>query len=203
MDKEYILKIGKSFKGKTSYHDFLGLSAEIKNLISASSGKNNPFYEAVEKVKVTAHFPMEQLYSILDAFLRTVENDLISNVSYERKLKIEVVNDYLLQAEELLEKNDFHPATVAFLIGASLEEFLRNWIIEQTIDLEGQKPSIDTYAKALRKNVKIDKQELKEITVWAGIRNNAAHGSWELVENRDKIRIMLAGVNLFIKKYSA
>jgi hypothetical protein len=202
MDKEYILKVGKSLKGKKAYHEFLALSAEIKNLISASSGKNNSFYEAAEKVRVTAHFPMEQLYSILDAFLRTIKNDLISSVSYERKLKIEVVNDYLLQAEELLEKIDFHPATVAFLIGSCLEEFLRNWINEQKLDLEGQKPSIDTYSKVLRKNEKIEKQELKEITVWAGLRNNAAHGRWELVEDRDKIRIMLIGVNLFIKKYS-
>ena len=202
MDKEIILKIGNELKKDNYYYGFQGKAAEIKNLISSYCGKNNPFYEAADKLKMVATFSTEQLNSILSAFLRSVENDLISNVSYERKLKIEVVNDYLAQAEELLENEDFHPAVSAFLIGASLEEFLRNWVVEQNLDLANQKPSIDSYATLLKKNDHITKQELKDIGSWAGNRNNAAHGTWNLVDNKEKINLMLAGVNLFIKKYS-
>ena len=153
-------------------------------------------------VKILAHFSTDQLNSILVTFLRSVENDLISNVSYKRKIKIEVVNDYLEQAEELLDKNEYHSAIAAFLIGASLEEFLRNWVAEQYLELENQKPSISTYAAVLRKNELLDKQDLKDITAWSGIRNDAAHGKWNLVDDKSKINVMLSGVSIFIKKYS-
>lgn len=203
MDKENILRIGSEIKNNKSHYEFHGKAAEIKNLINSVCGKNNPFYEAVDKIRFTAHFPDEQLNSIVSSFIRSIQNDLISNVSYERKLKTTVVNDYLDQAEDILKRQEFHPAVAAFLIGASLEEFLRNWVIEQNLLVEGQKLSIDTYATSLKKHELINKQDYKEITAWAGIRNDAAHGKWELVDNREKISIMLSGVNILIRKYSA
>ena len=123
-------------------------------------------------------------------------------MSFKRKLKTTVVNDFLDQAEDVLQKEDLHPAVAAFLIGASLEEFLRTWVLEQNLSFDERKPTIDVYAKALRQNESIDKQDYKDITAWAGIRNNAAHGLWELVKDREKINIMLAGVSIFIRKYS-
>ncbi|HRH47136.1 MAG TPA: hypothetical protein PLP23_00215 [Panacibacter sp.] len=202
MDKEKILKIGNSIKGNLGIYHFQAKKAEIKNFISAYAGKNNAFYEAADKLLMGAILSSDQLNNILEAFLRSIENDLISNVSFERKLKIEVVNDYLIQAKELLEKTDYHLAVVAFLIGASLEEFLRTWIVEENIDMSGQKPSIASYASALKKANLIDQQDVRDISSWGGIRNNAAHGQWESVGSREKIEIMLLGVNLFIKKYS-
>ena len=202
MEKDKILKVGKSITVSPSIHDFLARQAEIKNFIAAVSGKNNSFYEAAEKIKITAVFAPEQLKSVLESFLRSVENDLIANSSYERKIQIIVVNDYLSQAEDLLEKKEFHPATAAFLIGASLEEFLRNWAFDQNLISEELKPSIDGYASILKKEQLIDKQDYKEITAWAGLRNHAAHGNWEAVSDKEKINNMLSGVNLFIKKNS-
>jgi len=202
MDKEKILRIGNQLKGQVNHPNFWGSVAEIRNLISAYVGKNNSFYEAIDKVRITAPYSTDHLNTILEGFLRAVENDLISNVSYERKLKIEVVNDILDQAEQLLDKEEFHPATAAVLIGASLEEFLRNWGHEQNLIDDSKKTSIDTYAKSLRQQNLIDAQDYKEITAWGGLRNNAAHGKWDLVNNREKIKIMLQGVNLFIRKYS-
>jgi hypothetical protein len=202
MDKEQILKIGNSIKGNLNIYHFQAKQAEIKNFISVYAGKNNPFYEAADKLRIMAALSSDQLNNILDAFLRSIENDLISNVSFERKIKIEVVNDYLIQAKELLLKTEYHTAVVAFLIGASLEEFLRSWIVEEDIDLSGQKPSINSYASALKKKNLIDQQDVKDITSWGGIRNNAAHGQWDSVGSREKIELMLGGVSLFIKKYS-
>lgn len=202
MDKETVLKIGKEIIGIKAHYAFQGKVAEFKNLISSYCGKNNPFYEAADKLRMTAVWADEQLESVINAFLRSVEFDLISNVSFERKLKITVVNDFLNQAEEVLQKKELHPAVAAFLIGASLEEFLRTWVLEQNLSFDEQKPTIDTYSKVLRQNEFIDKQDFKDITAWAGIRNNAAHGLWELVKDKEKVNIMLAGVNNFIRKYS-
>lgn len=140
---------------------------------------------------------------MLESFLRSVDNDLISNSSYERKIQIDTVNKYLSQAEDLLEKKEFHPAAAAVLIGASLEEFLRNWANDQNLISENTKPTIDGYATVLKKKEMINKQDHKEITAWAGLRNDAAHGKFDLVSSHEKISHMLSGVNLFIKKYSA
>jgi len=202
MDKETVLKIGSEIRSIKAHHAFQGKVAEFKNLINSYCGKNNPFYEAADKLKMTAIWADEQLEGIINAFLRSVEFDLISNVSFERKLKITVVNDFLDQADEVLQKDDLHPAVAAFLIGASLEEFLRTWVLEQNLSFDEQKPTIDTYAKVLKQNEFIDKQDFKDITAWAGIRNNAAHGLWDLVKDNEKINIMLAGVSNFIRKYS-
>lgn len=202
MDKNKIIEIGQSINVTPSIHDFLARQAEIKNFIAAVSGKNNSFYEAAEKIKIVALYAPEQLKSVLESFLRSVENDLISNSSYERKIQIDVVSDYLSQADDLLEKKEFHPATSAALIGASLEEFLRNWAFDQNLISEDTKPSIDGYANILKKEGLINKQDYKEITAWTGLRNDAAHGHWDLVSDKEKIKHMLAGVNLFIKKYS-
>jgi len=202
MDKERILEIGKSIDITASIYQFPAKQAELKNFIATVAGKNNSFYEAAEKIKITALYAPEQIKAILESFLYSVEKDLISNSSYERKIQINVVNDYLSQAEDILDKKELHPATAAFLIGASLEEFLRNWIFDQGLFSESLKPSIDGYSSILKKEGLIDKQEYKEITAWAGIRNNAAHGKWELVSDKEKISYMLAGVNFFIKKYS-
>jgi len=202
MKKKIIIKAGKSLSGNINYPNYWGSVAEIRNLISSYIGKNNPFYEAIDRVNSNSQYAIESLNSILDSFLRAVEKELVSNVSFERKLKIEVVNDYLAQAEILLDKAEYHPAISAFLIGASLEEFLRTWIIEQNLYSNISKPSIDTFALELKKQNLIDKQDYKEITSWAGIRNDAAHGNWDLVEERKKIYLMLLGVNLFIKKYT-
>ena len=186
MDKEKVLNIARQLEGNTRMINFYAQQAELLNLIQAYAGKSNSFYDATEKIKITAILSDDYLESMIASFIRSVEQDVISKVSFERKIKIEIVNDYLVQAEE---------------IGASLEEFLRTWVSEQNLDYS-QKASMDSYAKALRSKDLITKQDYKEITAWGGDRNNAAHGKWDLVADREKISMMLAGVNIFIKQYS-
>lgn len=43
---------------------------------------------------------------------------------------------------------------------------------------------------------------MKDITSWIGTRNDAAHGNWNYVEDRNRIKLMLEDVNLFLRKYS-
>ena len=67
-----------------------------------------------------------------------MENDLLEGISIERKAQIDVVSDFLDQANSLLNSKDVHPAAPAVIIGAALEEFLRNWIEEAGLTLEGK-----------------------------------------------------------------
>lgn len=140
--------------------------------------------------------------SILESFICHIENGLLDGVSIERKAKIDVVSDYLDQAQILLESKDVHPAGPAVIIGASLEEFLRSWVEEANLPLNNKKPSIDSYTTTLREAELITKQDVKDITSWAGFRNNAAHGQWEEVADKKRVQLMLEGVNLFMRKYT-
>ena len=78
---------------------------------------------------------------------------------------------------------------------------MRSWVENENINLGNKKPSIDSYAKALREEDLITKQDVKDITSWAGLRNHAAHGEWEQVGDKARAQLMLEGVNLFMRKY--
>jgi len=172
----------------------------LKNYI----GKDNSFLKTLEKINPFAHKSGIHLEvnTILKALKGYVENDLLRKISLEREIQIETVSDYLEQAESLLNDKGVHPAAAAVLIGASLEEFLRNWLEDLQFDISTIKNSLDAYTQELRKLDKISKQDLKDITSWGGTRNDAAHGHWENVDDRQRIKLMLEGVNLFMRKYS-
>jgi hypothetical protein len=70
------------------------------------------------------------------------------------------------------------------------------------LKLGNRKPGLDAYTQILREAELISKQDAKDITSWGGVRNHAAHGEWEQVADRNRVRLMLEGVNLFMRKYS-
>lgn len=201
MEKEKILEWGDSLLKDIPAHSS-GFISEIKEIIRNYSGKNNSYYEEIDKIETTwsTASAKHYAYGVLKSFIKAIKNDYIGGLSYERKIKQFVVNEFLEQAEILLNTDNVHPAASVSIAGAALEEFLRNWVEDENIDLSGQKPCIDTYAKVLRTNDIISKQDLKEITAWAGIRNDAAHGKWDLVNDKKRILIFIEGINLFINK---
>ncbi len=164
-------------------------SAFYKTLASHKYGGNN--YRLVTEIEAS-----------LKGFVRFIENGLLDGLAIERKAQIDVVSDFLSQAQELLNSKGVHPAAPAMIVGASLEEFLRNWVEDATLSISNKKPSIDAYASTLREAEVITKQDMKDITAWAGKRNDAAHGNWDAVKDKASISNMLDGVNLFIRKYT-
>lgn len=179
-----------------------GFVAEIKEMIISYIGKNNAFYSELESI--TPRWDQSEAigfaYQTLKRFISVVERDLISGISLNRKLKAEVVSDILEQAQEILKDEKFHPASAAILIGAALEEFLRNWIDDENIDLSGKRLCLDTYSKVLKEHELIVTQDSKDIISWAGIRNDAAHGHWENLNDRRRILLMMEEVNYFMKR---
>jgi len=122
-------------------------------------------------------------------------------VSIERKAQIDVVSDFLEQAEGLLHSKDVHPGAPAVIIVAVLEEFMKNWVEERGLELNGNEPGIDAYAKALRKAGLISAQDMENIACWAGLRKDAARGKWDTLNDKNKITVMLDGVEAFMEKY--
>ncbi|MBU4304011.1 MAG: hypothetical protein KJ893_00070 [Candidatus Omnitrophica bacterium] len=168
------------------------------------AGPKNSFLEQIKQYNpkaYSAEYVCKSVKPILESFIQYLESGFHQGISPERKAQLDVVSDFLEQAQILLQEAKVHPAAPAILIGATLEEFLRTWVETEGLSLGNKKPSIDAYAKTLKENELISKQDIKDITSWSGIRNYAAHGEWENVNDKQRISLMLEGINLFMRKY--
>ena len=187
--------------GERDHPKLRGIHARISDFLISFSGKNSPFLDQIQTLPANSNRAGQYLAEVLSAFISHLESGLVSGLSPRRQAEIDVTSDFLSQAQGLLMSKKIHPAAPAVLIGASLEEFLRNWVEDKQLSLGNKKPSIDSYSSVLRTAEMITKQDVKDITSWGGIRNHAAHGEWEELGGADRIRIMLDGVNLFMRKY--
>lgn len=174
--------------------------AQVCEFLRTYAGPKSAFLKQAEAAAGWSSHVVTTLTAVLQAFVEYLQAGLASGISPERKAQLDVVSDILSQANSLLEDERQHPAAAAMLIGASLEEFLRTWVENAALSIGTAKPSIDAYCKALRAAEVITKQDVKDITSWAGIRNHAAHGEWDQVSDRARIHLMLEGVNLFMRQ---
>jgi hypothetical protein len=210
MDREELINHTKRILDKVKDDtSIIGTYAEACDLIRMNAGPNSPFLATLEARSPSTWnqvykytFVTSTVRSTLQSFLEHVESGLFQEISPERRAQLDVVSDFLEMANALLETKGVHPAAAAVLIGATLEEFLRTWIEAESLSLDSRKPGLETYSQILREANLITKQDGKDITSWAGIRNHAAHGEWDEVSEKNRISLMLEGVNLFMRKYS-
>ena len=174
-----------------------GAMAQVCEFLRIYAGPKSAFLKQAEASEVRI---LPRLDSILSAFTEYLQAGLSAGESPERRAQLDVVSDLLGQANSLLEDTRYHPAAAAILIGASLEESLRTWVEAEALSIGNANPGIDAYCKALRSADLISKQDVKDITSWAGVRNHAAHGEWDKVSDQNRIRLMLEGVNLFMRQ---
>ncbi len=181
-----------------------GVYSEVAQFLKSYAGSKSEFLASVKDYNprdCSSDAASEYISRVLISFKDYVQSGLLEELSPMRKAQIDVVSDFLEQAHTLLETSGVHPAAPAVLIGASLEEFLRNWIEATGLSIGNKKPSLDAYAKTLREQELITKQDIKDITAWGGLRNHAAHGEWDQVSDKNRVMLMLEGINLFMRKY--
>jgi hypothetical protein len=176
-----------------------GVRAQVCEFFNQVTGDQSSFYKLVHGA-VGQNFSTT-IIAALDNFKAYVEAGLLGEVSPERRAQLDVVSDFLDQANSLLSTNGVHPAAPIVLIGATLEEFLRTWVEAKSLPLGARKPSLDAYAQVLLAEGLVTKQDMKDITAWGGLRNHAAHGEWTEVQDKQRASLMLEGVNLFLRKY--
>jgi hypothetical protein len=192
-------------KNGNSWGGMRGGYAQVCEFLRTYGGPKNSFLDTVKSIRLDEYGTGDAsdiMVATLKSFIEYVESGLHEGISPERKAQLDVVSDFLDQAHSLLETKGIHPAAPAVLIGASLEEFLRTWVEAQGLSLSNRKPSLEAYSQVLREADLISKQDAKDITAWGGIRNHAAHGEWDEVKDKNRVTLMLEGVNLFMRKYS-
>jgi hypothetical protein len=206
MDRDELIGHIKRLIAKTMNVDAItGTHAEISEFLRTYAGPKSSFLLAVLQYDPRSYShdsAAEYTRDILQAYADYLETGLGSSVSPERQAQLDVVSDFLGMAEVLLENKAVHPAAPAVLIGATLEEFLRTWCEADGLPLGNRKPGMESYSQLLRDADLLTKQDGKDITAWAGVRNHAAHGEWEEVADKSRVRLMLEGVNLFMRKYA-
>ncbi len=211
MNREELISQTKSIIQKANKdQDIVGVYAEACEFLRVYAGPRSSFLRTLERFDPFKErepgfknvFSPDPIRGVLESFLDYVESGLHEGMSPERRAQLDVVSDFLNIAHSLLDDRKVHPAAPAVLVGATLEEFLRNWIETEGLSLGNRKRGLEAYSQILRDAELITKQDSKDITAWAGLRNHAAHGEWDEVEDRNRVSIMLEGVNLFMRKYA-
>ena len=141
----------------------------------------------------------QEVARVLQSWVDYIEAGLGSAVPIDARIRFEAATDLMEQVQSLLNDPAVIAAAPVMLAWAALEEALRGLMIGCDHPIVGT-PSISKYSIALRKSDRISRQDDKNITAWAGLRNAAAHGQFEEVA-QGEARIMVAGVNLFLQQH--
>ena len=120
--------------------------------------------------------------------------------TYEQLLNAGLLSDFLAMAEYLLQDEKLkQPAAV--LAGGVLEEHIRKLCITNSIDVEdaSKAKKLDTLNADLGRAGIYSKNDQKQITAWAGIRNSAAHAKYDEFDEQ-QVRGMIDGIRAFIAR---
>lgn len=141
----HIERLSKAAKDAKTLPAIRGVSAQITEFLKIV-GPRSSFLEAAQQTFGSVEYWRESLLEVLSAFRSHLEAGLSGQVSPKRQAQMEIVSDFLEQSRVLLETKGVHPASPIVLAGATLEEFLRNWVEGEGLPLGSRKPSIDAYA---------------------------------------------------------
>lgn len=197
---EYAQK--KSDEGNNSFFDISDVGAQAAHLITSVTGPKSAYSEAIkhaQKEKLVPAARFAAVVGVLQAFHLDVANGRLSNIRHE--VEVVVVNEIVFQAKKLLKTKGIHPAASVLVCCAGLEEFLRSWCEEKSLNIPEKQRSISRYALELRKADAIALPEERRIQSWADYRNDAAHGdNWAKITT-DVASSLVGEVEAFLVRY--
>lgn len=141
---------------------------------------------------------LDSYKGIFRALLADYENDRMQH--YEHFLRQELFGDFLVMATHLIEDEKLKDAAAVFA-GGVLEEHLRNLCEKNKITLS-ERPKLDIMNSDLVKNGVYNKTMQKAVTLWAGIRNDAAHAKYDQY-TAAQVEQMISGIQQFVATYPA
>ncbi|KAB7688997.1 hypothetical protein GBN24_11965 [Plesiomonas shigelloides] len=197
--RKLIVEAEKIDPGSPKAHS---LAARAKEFFRVYIGDESEFYTSLLFLD-DKNPDKDAISNILIGFLEFVEEGFVEDFTPLQQAEDNIVSDFLEQARVLLNDKKVHPAAAIVLIGATLEEFLAKWVKRENVKMGNLKAGISNYAKKLYENKLLTSQDSKDILAWAGLRNEAAHGKWDEISNRERAKIMLESVNLFVRRYGA
>jgi hypothetical protein len=119
--------------------------------------------------------------------------------SFEELIHADLFSDFLEMAEYFLQEGYKDPAAV--MAGGVLEEHLRKLCGKHGVAVP-PKPKLDSMNSDLAKAGTYNKNDQKQVTAWAGLRNDAAHGNYSNYTDGE-VKLMVAGIRDFISRNPA
>lgn len=174
-------------------------ATSAQNLLATVFGRDSEHYKNLiaQVGKNLTYSPVYHAQGILRAAKEDYENGHLFEL--RKIVEAELFDDFLDQAEHLLQKDYYQAAAV--VAGAVLEDALRKLCIQHEITL-GSKPKLDTMNADLAKKGTYSKLVQKRITTLADLRNKAAHGEWDKFDIED-VKEMLPSVRRFMEEHFA
>jgi len=175
---------------------FRGWVVRVLNLLQRIFGEDSihcqQFKENSDKAGTIDESDFDLCLSIFQAAKEDYEGGYLFDV--RALVKAEVLGDALEQAEEILSAGYKDPACV--VVGIALETTLKEMCTRNGIS-HGK---LDSMNVELRKANVYNMAKQKQITAWADLRNNAAHGKWSEYNNAD-VKDFLEGTQRFIADF--
>jgi hypothetical protein len=119
--------------------------------------------------------------------------------SFEELIHADLFSDFLEMAEYFLHEG--YKDAAAVIAGGVLEEHLRKLCGKNGVTIAA-KPKLDTMNSDLAKAGAYNKNDQKQVTAWAGLRNDAAHGNYSNYTDGE-VKLMVAGIRDFITRNPA
>ncbi len=181
---------------------FEGFCGGTLSFFKLCYGTDHPYFEKFNS-EVTTPFltDVESGLGILNAAKNEMEGGWL--ITTKGLVSAEIFSDFLEMSEHLLEMDYKDPAAV--LIGSVLEEHLRQLCQKNSIDITITKGGREVAVKANQLNQNLpkagqyNKLEMKNVTAWLDLRNNAAHGKYNEYD-KSQVEDMLQGVMGFITR---
>jgi len=167
-------------------------------IIGKVFGEDSPRYLGFqtkgEEKRASSKLTVWDLTGEFEAAYEDFQKDLL--LETKTAIEADLFEDFLEQAEHLLEKGYLGPAGV--IAGCVLEDALRKLCERNDIDIS--KPTINPMNDELAKKDVYSRGQKKEITYLADVRNDAAHGHWDNLDQL-KIQNMIRDVRIFMNRY--
>lgn len=143
----------------------------------------------------------EEIEARLQGILRALRADYVAGrlQSFQELIHADLFSDFLEMAEYLLNEGYKDPAAV--IAGGVLEGHLRKLCPKFSVPVP-PKPKLDLLNADLAKAGAYDKNVQKQVTAWAGLRNDAAHGDYTKY-GANQVSLMVAGIRNFISSNPA
>jgi hypothetical protein len=192
--------------GPNRIEELTSVTSRSGQLIRRLYGQDSQYHESLQKVLSTPHFSsmhsnwfnhISELVGILKGIQHDFKSGMLSD--FRKLLQAEIFADFLDMAEHLL--NEGYKDAAAVLLGAVLEDSLRKLSLSRelsTTSAHGKLLTIDPLNVALAKDGAYGPLVQKQVTTWANLRNDAAHGHFAKYD-AEQVKQML----IFIQKFCA
>lgn len=179
--------------------EFQQWATSVMSLLEQIDSQECAYYKKFAQAQVSDRYQRHMEGGDVDkcsGIFRAAKADFLGGylIRIRSLIEAEVLTDGLEQAEEFLKVN--YKDAACIIAGVVLEIAVKDVCARNGIALT----KLDAMNGELAKNGIYNKSMQKQITAWAGLRNDGAHGNWQAY-TKDQVELMVAGVRTFVATY--